>query len=38
MCRKSGPGNLEEEAKESKKRAVRKENQASIQENKEIVL
>lgn len=37
MCRKSILGNLEEEAKESKKWAVEK-NQATEQENKGIVL
>lgn len=37
MCRKSSLGNLEEEAKESKKWAAKK-NQATVQENKAIVL
>lgn len=37
MCWKSILGNLEEEAKESKKWAVEK-NQATEQENKDIVL
>ena len=37
LCRKSSLGNLEEEAKESKKWAAKK-NQATVQENKDVVL
>lgn len=37
MCRKSSLENLEEDAKESKKWAAKK-NQATVQENKAIVL